>query len=83
MDSNAHKLSNKTELKLEHTIDTSGMWFAAVVLFAGASAANKILGAASGDEYAASLALSGLVTASSRTARSCLRGSPRGSTRSI
>ena len=36
MDNNANKPSNKTELKLEHTVDTSGMWFAAVVLFAGA-----------------------------------------------
>ena len=38
MDNNANKLSNKTELpnkpKLENTVDTSGMWFAAVVLFA-------------------------------------------------
>ena len=38
MDNNAKKLSNKTELpnkpKLENTVDTSGMWFAAVVLFA-------------------------------------------------
>ena len=34
MDNNANKPSNKTELKLENTMDTSGMWFAAAVLFA-------------------------------------------------
>ena len=38
MDKNGNKLSDKselpTELKLENTMDTSGMWFAAAVLFA-------------------------------------------------
>jgi hypothetical protein len=38
MDNNGSKPSDKselpTELKLENTMDTSGMWFAAAVLFA-------------------------------------------------
>jgi hypothetical protein len=38
MDNNGSKLSEKSELptklKLENTVDTSGMWFAAAVLFA-------------------------------------------------
>jgi hypothetical protein len=38
MDNNGSKLSDKselpTELKLENTVDTSGMWFVAAVLFA-------------------------------------------------
>jgi hypothetical protein len=38
MDNNGSKLNDKselpTELKLENTMDTSGMWFAAAVLFA-------------------------------------------------
>ena len=38
MDNNGSKLSDKselpTELKLENTVATSGMWFAAAVLFA-------------------------------------------------
>ena len=38
MDKNGNKLSDEselpTELKLENTLDTSGMWFAAAVLFA-------------------------------------------------
>jgi len=38
MDNDGSKPSDKsevlTELKLENTMDTSGMWFAAVVLFA-------------------------------------------------
>jgi hypothetical protein len=38
MDNNRNKLSDKPELpiklKLENTMDTSGMWFAAAVLFA-------------------------------------------------
>ena len=38
MDNNGRKLSDEsevpTELKLENTVDTSGMWFAAAVLFA-------------------------------------------------
>jgi hypothetical protein len=38
MDNNGNKLSDKTELpttlKLEKTMDASGMWFAAAVLFA-------------------------------------------------
>jgi hypothetical protein len=40
---NGNKLSNKTELptelKLENTVDTSGMWFTAAVLFAVSSIA--------------------------------------------
>jgi hypothetical protein len=42
MDNNESKLSDKselpTELRLENTMDTSGMWFAAAVLFAGLAA---------------------------------------------
>jgi hypothetical protein len=42
MDNNASQPSEKpelpTELKLENTMDTSGMWFAAAVLFAGLAA---------------------------------------------
>ena len=38
MDNNGSKLNDKSELpselKLENTLDTSGMWFAAAVLFA-------------------------------------------------
>ena len=38
MDKNGSKLNDKSELpselKLENTMDTSGMWFAAAVLFA-------------------------------------------------
>jgi hypothetical protein len=38
MDNNGNKLSEgselPTELNLENTVDTSGMWFAAAVLFA-------------------------------------------------
>jgi hypothetical protein len=38
MDNNGSKLSDKSELpsklELENTVDTSGMWFAAAVLFA-------------------------------------------------
>jgi len=38
MDKNGSKLSDEselpTELKLENTVDTSGMWFAAAVVFA-------------------------------------------------
>ena len=38
MDNNGSKLSEKSELptklKLENTVDTSGMWFGAAVLFA-------------------------------------------------
>ena len=38
MDNNGRKLSDEsevpTELKLENSVDTSGMWFAAAVLFA-------------------------------------------------
>jgi len=38
MDNNGSKLNDKselpTELRLENTVDTSGMWFAAAVLFA-------------------------------------------------
>ena len=38
MDNNGRRLSDEsevpTELKLENTVDTSGMWFATAVLFA-------------------------------------------------
>ena len=38
MDNNRSKLSDKSEppseLRIENTVDTSGMWFAAAVLFA-------------------------------------------------
>ena len=59
MDKNGNKLSNKTELpnkpKLEITVDASGRWFAAVVLFALVAgiiiyrAANNDIRAASND----------------------------------
>ena len=49
MDNNANKPSNKTELKLEHTVDTSGTWFAAVVLFAVLAAGIIIYRAANDD----------------------------------
>ena len=58
MDNNANKLSNKTELpnkpKLEITVDTSGMWFAAVVLFAVLVAGLIIYRAANDDVRTAS-----------------------------
>ena len=52
MDKNGRKLSDKselpTELKLD-TLDTSGMWFAAVVLFAVLAAGIIIYRAANDD----------------------------------
>jgi hypothetical protein len=58
MDKNGNKLSNKTELpnkpKLEITVDTSGMWFAAVVLFAVLVAGLIIYRAANDDVRTAS-----------------------------
>jgi hypothetical protein len=55
---NGNKLSNKTELpnkpKLEITVDTSGMWFAAVALFAVLAAGIMIYRAANDDIRTAS-----------------------------
>ena len=53
MDNNGSKLNDKselpTELRLENTVDTSGMWFAAVVLFAVLAAGIIIYRAANDD----------------------------------
>ena len=53
MDNNGRKLSDEsevpTELKLENTLDTSGMWFAAAVLFAVLAAGIIIYRAANDD----------------------------------
>jgi hypothetical protein len=53
MDNNGSKLSEKSELptklKLENTVDTSGMWFAAAVLFAVLAAGIIIYRAANND----------------------------------
>ena len=53
MDNNGSKLSDEselpTELKLENTLDTSGMWFAAAALFAVLAAGIIIYRAASDD----------------------------------
>ena len=53
MDNNGSKLSDKselpTELKLENTVDTSGMWFTAAVLFAILAAGIIIYRAANDD----------------------------------
>jgi hypothetical protein len=53
MDNNRNKLSDKPELpiklKLENTMDTSGMWFAAAVLFAVLAAGIIIYRAANDD----------------------------------
>ena len=53
MDNNGSKLNDKselpTELKLENTLDTSGMWFAAAVLFAVLAAGIIIYRAANDD----------------------------------
>ena len=53
MDNNGSKLSDKSELpaelKLENTVDTSGMWFAAAVLFAVLAAGIIIYRAANND----------------------------------
>ena len=53
MDKDGSKLSDEselpTELKLENTMDTSGMWFAAAVLFAVLAAGIIIYRAANDD----------------------------------
>ena len=53
MDKNGNKLSDKselpTELELENTLDTGGMWFAAAVLFAVLAAGIIIYRAANDD----------------------------------
>ena len=57
MDNNGSKLSEKSELptklKLENTVDTSGMWFAAAVLFAVLAGGIIIYRAANDDIRAA------------------------------
>jgi hypothetical protein len=58
MDNNRNQPSEKPELpnkfKLENTLDTSGMWFAAVVLFAVLAAGLIIYRAANDDIRTAS-----------------------------
>ena len=58
MDKNGSKLNDKselpTELRLENTVDTSGMWFAAAVLFAVLAAGIIIYRAANDDIRTAS-----------------------------
>ena len=53
MDNNGSKLNDKSELpselELENTMETSGMWFAAAVLFAVLAAGIIIYRAANGD----------------------------------
>ena len=53
MNNNGSKLNDKselpTELRLENTVDTSGMWFAAAVLFAVLAAGIIIYRAANDD----------------------------------
>jgi hypothetical protein len=53
MDNNGSKLNDKSELpselELENTLDTSGMWFAAAVLFAVLAAGIIIYRAANDD----------------------------------
>jgi hypothetical protein len=53
MDKNGNKLSDEsevpTELKLENTVDTSGMWFSAAVVFAVLAAGIIIYRAANND----------------------------------
>ena len=53
MDNNGSKLNDKSELpselKLENTMDTSGMWFAAAALFAVLAAGIIIYRAANDD----------------------------------
>jgi hypothetical protein len=53
MDNNGSKLTDKSELpsefKLENTLDTSGMWFAAAVLFAVLAAGIIVYRAANDD----------------------------------
>ena len=58
MENNGSKLSDKSEpptkLKLENTLDTSGMWFAVAVLFAVLAAGIIIYRAANDDIRTAS-----------------------------
>ena len=58
MDNNGSKLNDKSEvpseLELENTMDTSGMWFAAAVLFAVLAAGIIIYRAANNDIRTAS-----------------------------
>jgi hypothetical protein len=57
MDNNGSKLNDKSELpelELENTLDTSGMWFAAAVLFAVLAAGIIIYRAANDDIRTAS-----------------------------
>ena len=58
MDKNGSKLNDKSEvpseLELENTMDTSGMWFAAAVLFAVLAAGIIIYRAANNDIRTAS-----------------------------
>ena len=53
MDNNGSKLNDKSELpselELENTVDTSGLWFAAAVLFAVLAAGIIIYRAANND----------------------------------
>ena len=53
MDNNGSKLSDKSELpselRIENTVDTSGIWFAAAVLFAVLAAGIIIYRAANDD----------------------------------
>ena len=53
MDNNGNKLSDRSELpselRIENTVDTSGMWFAAAVLFAVLAAGIIIYRAANDD----------------------------------
>jgi len=53
MDNNGNKLSDKSELlselRIENTVDTSGMWFATAVLFAVLAAGIIIYRAANDD----------------------------------
>jgi len=53
MDNNGKKLNDEseapTELKLENTVDTAGMWFAAAVVFAVLAAGIIIYRAANND----------------------------------
>ena len=57
MDNNGSKLNDKSELpselELENTLDTSGMWFAAAVLFAVLAAGIIIYRAANDDIWTA------------------------------
>ena len=57
MDNNGSKLNDKSEvpseLELENTMDTSGMWFAAAVLFAVLAAGIIIYRAANDDIHTA------------------------------